>query len=93
MTVSMEAPRVKTLNPNSHEQVKLFYSAILAVAPYQTSTSYAQKKVMKNDDDRRAMTASRYWRGACEAIEAESSENSGMFKVDFVFTPDFGGDI
>lgn len=35
---------------------------------------------------------SHYWQGACEAMK-QILENSGMFKVDFAFTPDFGGDI
>lgn len=35
---------------------------------------------------------SHYWEGACEAMK-QILENSGMFEVDFAFTPNFGGDI
>ena len=35
---------------------------------------------------------SHYWKGACEDMK-QLLENSGMFKVDFAFTTEFGGDI
>ena len=70
---------------------KYIYFIALICCALSASTSYAQKKVIKT-----MMIAgqdgSHYWRGACEAMK-QILENSGMFKVDFVFTPDFGGDI
>lgn len=80
---------MKNLTSNNHEKVYLFYSAYLL--RLISLNLYAQKKVIKT-----MMIAgqdgSHYWRGACEAMK-QILENSGMFKVDFVFTPDFGGDI
>lgn len=35
---------------------------------------------------------SHYWKGACASMK-QILENSGMFTVDYAFTPDFGGDI
>lgn len=35
---------------------------------------------------------SHYWQGACDALK-QILENSGLFQVDFAFTPNFGGDI
>ena len=35
---------------------------------------------------------SHYWRGACEVMK-QILENSGMFKVDFVFYPGFPEEI
>ena len=70
---------------------KYIYFIALICCALSASTSYAQKKVIKT-----MMIAgqdgSHYWRGACEVMK-QILENSGMFKVDFVFTPDFGGDI
>ena len=50
-----------------------------------------QKKVIKTMMIAGA-DGSHYWEGACEAMK-QILENSGMFKVDFAFTPNFGGDI
>lgn len=51
-----------------------------------------QKKVIKTMMIAGA-DGSHYWQGACEAMK-QILENSGMFRVDFAFTPpDFGGDI
>ncbi len=70
---------------------KYIYFIALICCALSASTFYAQKKVIKT-----MMIAgqdgSHYWRGACEAMK-QILENSGMFKVDFVFTPDFGGDM
>ena len=62
---------------------KYIYFIALICCALSASTSYAQKKVIKT-----MMIAgqdgSHYWRGACEAMK-QILENSGMFKVDFVF--------
>ena len=52
MTVSNGAPRVKTLNPNNHEKVYLFYSAYLL--RLISLNLLRPEKGDKNDDDRRA---------------------------------------
>lgn len=50
-----------------------------------------QKKVIKTMMIAGA-DGSHYWQGACDAMK-QILENSGMFKVDFAFTPGFDGDI
>lgn len=56
-------------------------------SPAQAQQKKAIKTMMIAGAD-----GSHYWQGACEAMKL-ILENSGMFQVDFAFTPNFGGDI
>lgn len=57
------------------------------LSPVQAQPQKVIKTMMIAGQD-----GSHYWEGACEAMK-QILENSGMFKVDFAFTPNFGGDI
>lgn len=54
--------------------------------------AYAQQKKVIKTMMIAGQDGSHYWQGACECMK-QILENSGMFKVDFAFTPNFGGDI
>ena len=73
-------------------KTKLTLILVLLIYIGAASHTHAQQKKVIKTMMIAGQDGSHYWQGACEAMK-QILENSGMFKVDFAFTPDFGGDI
>ena len=69
----------------------ILFIAFLLSLGISSPTQAQQKKVIKTMMIAGA-DGSHYWQGACDAMK-QILENSGMFQVDFAFTPNFGGDM
>lgn len=64
---------------------------ICSIAGAGSAVQAQQKKTIKTMMIAGA-DGSHYWQGACDAMK-QILENSGLFEVDFAFTPGFDGDI
>ena len=73
-------------------KTRLTLILVLLIYIGAASHTHAQQKKVIKTMMIAGQDGSHYWQGACEAMK-QILENSGMFKVDFAFTPDFGGDI
>ena len=73
-------------------KIRLTLILVLLIYIGAASHTHAQQKKVIKTMMIAGQDGSHYWQGACEAMK-QILENSGMFKVDFAFTPDFGGDI
>ena len=73
-------------------KTRLTLILVLLIYIGAASHTHAQQKKVIKTIMIAGQDGSHYWQGACEAMK-QILENSGMFKVDFAFTPDFGGDI